>query len=151
VPVSRERWESLDLLDYVLKVWRGDGRVEHVTDDSAERKRFHDRAWLAFEAQGFPVHRVRTWVCVMPPEPGPGWAKGYPHVHQDPTALSLIHYVDPGDVPTPLHILEGDEIVETIVPEENLTVFLPNGVLHGVMRNQGTRKRVAMIATAFRS
>jgi len=149
--IDRERWEPLDLLGYVLNVWRGDGRVEEVKDDTPERKRFAERAWRSFVERDFPVHRVRTWVNVMAPDPGKGWDKGYPHSHADSTALSLIHYIDPGDVPTPLHILEGHDIVETIYPEDNLTVFMPNGVLHGVYKNNGARNRVAMISTAYRS
>src|SRR5688572_28273359 len=91
--IAKERWASLDLLDYVLRVWRGDGRVERVEDDSPERLRFHDRAWQSFEARGFPVKRVRTWVNVMVPDPGDDWDKGYPHTHADSTALTLIHYI----------------------------------------------------------
>lgn len=147
--IHREYWEPLDLLDYALRVWRGDGRVEHVTDDSPERLRFHARAWKSFEGRGFPVKRVRTWVNVMLPTPDLGWDVGYPHVHADSTALTLIHYIDPSDVASPLEVFEGDEIVETIYPEANLTVFVPNGVRHGVRKNNGTRKRVAMIATAY--
>lgn len=86
----------------------------------------------------------------MLPTPGEGWDTGYPHVHADPTALTLIHYIDPGDKPTPLEIFEAGNVTETIYPEESLTVFVPNGVWHGVRKNNGTRNRVAMIATAYR-
>jgi hypothetical protein len=148
--IRREFWEPLDLLGYVLRVWQGRGRVENVKDDSPELARFKTRAHRAFVEAGFPVVSIRTWVNVMLPDPKPGWDVGYPHVHQVDTALTLIHYVDPGDVPAPLHILDdNDNVLETITPEAGLTVFVPNGVRHGVLRNQGTRPRVAMIATAY--
>jgi hypothetical protein len=147
--VVREYWEPQDLLAYVLRVWRGTGRVERVEDDSPERLRFHARAWQAYVEAGFPVARIRTWVNVQVPCDGLGYDPGYPHVHQDERALTLVHYIDPGDVPAPLDILGGDKVIETVTPEANLTVFIPNGVWHAVRRNNGTRPRVAMIATAY--
>lgn len=150
--MDREHWESLDLLAYVQRVWRGDGRVEHVTDDSPERLRFAERARAAFVARDFPVHRIRTWVNVQVPREGDGYDPGYPHSHADPTALTLVHYIDPGDIPAPLDVFDAQaQAIETIYPEANMTVFIPNGVVHGVRKNSGTRNRVAMIATAYRS
>lgn len=142
-------WEPLGLLDYVEQVWKGLGRVERVEDDSPECRRFMDRAHKAFVEAGFPVKRIRTWVNVQVPSPGEGYDPGYPHVHQDERALTLVHYIDPGDVPAPLDILDDGRVVETITPETNMTVFIPNGVWHAVHRNNGTRNRVAMIATAY--
>lgn len=147
--IRREVWEPLDLLEYVLRVWRGDGRVERVDDRSDELERFKTRAWQSFRAAEFPIARIRTWVNVQIPREGEGYDPGYPHVHQNDTALTLIHYIDPGDKPAPLDIIEGQQVVETIYPEANLTVFVPNGVVHGVRKNNGTRNRVAMIATAY--
>lgn len=147
--VRTQTWEPLDLLAYVNCVWKGIGRVEKVDDDSPERRRFVERSHRAFIEIGFPVARIRTWVNVMPPVSGTGYDPGYPHVHQDDRALTLVHYIDPGDAPAPLDILDGDKVVETIIPEPNLTVFIPNGVWHAVHRNNGTRRRVAMIATAY--
>lgn len=142
-------WEPLGLLDYVERVWKGLGRVEKVEDGSPERKRFMDRAHKAFIEAGFPVRRIRTWVNVQAPLPGEGYDPGYPHVHQDERALTLVHYIDPGDAPALLDILVDGKVAETITPEANMTVFIPNGVWHGVRRNNGTRNRVAMIATAY--
>lgn len=150
IPLPVEYWEPLGLLDYVLRTWQGLGRVEQINDDdSPEHIRFRERAWRAFVERGFPIKRLRTWVNVQVPRDGPGYDPGYPHVHQNDAALTLVHYIDPGDAPAALDILDGDTVVETIVPEENLTVFIPNGVWHAVRKNNGTRKRVAMIATAY--
>jgi hypothetical protein len=142
--IRREYWESLGLLEYVKRTWRGDGRVERVGDDSPERARFIARATRAFTDAGFPVARVRTWVNVQIPRDGEGYDPGYPHVHQDTSALTLVHYIDSGDCPAPLDILEGGAVIETVYPEDNMTVFIPNGVWHGVRKNNGTRNRVAM-------
>ncbi len=144
-----EMWEPLGLLAYVERVWKGAGRVEQVSDDTPERARFMDRAWRSFADQGFPIIRIRTWVNVQIPRDEPGYDPGYPHVHQHEQALTLVHYIDPGDKPAPLDILDGDTVLETIVPEANMTVFIPNGIWHAVHKNNGTRKRVAMIATAY--
>lgn len=149
-PIHREYWEPLGLLEYVLGRWKGLGRVEQIDhDDSPEHLRFKDRAYQAFVETGFPIKRVRTWVNVQIPRDGPGYDPGYPHVHQNEAALTLVHYIDPGDVPAALDILDGDRVVEMVVPEANLTVFIPNGIWHAVRKNNGTRKRVAMIATAY--
>lgn len=147
--IRREFWKPLDLLAYVNRVWRGAGRVERVEDDSPERRRFAHRATLAFVQSGFPIARLRTWVNVQIPREGAGYDPGYPHVHQDDTAMTLVHYIDPGDVDSPLDIIDDGQIVETITPEANMTVFIPNGIWHGVRKNNGTRNRVAMIATAY--
>jgi hypothetical protein len=147
--IRREFWEPLDLLEYVLRVWKGHGRVENVKDDSPELERFRARAHQAFVEGGFPVATIRTWVNLQIPREGDGYDPGYPHLHQINTALTLIHYIDPGDVPAPLDIFDGETVVETIYPQANMTVFVPNGVLHGVRKNNGSRNRVAMIATAY--
>ena len=147
--IRREYWEPLGLLDYVTRIWQGQGRVEQAKDDSPELARFRARAAQSFSDAGFQFDRIRTWVNVMIPREGDGYDPGYPHVHHNDSALTLIHYIDPGDKPAPLDIFEGDVVVETIVPEENMTVFVPNGVWHGVRKNNGTRRRVAMIATAY--
>lgn len=148
--VYREFWEPLGLLDYVLRTWKGQGRVEQINEDETpDHIRFRERAWRAFREVGFPICRLRTWVNVQIPREGPGYDPGYPHVHQNERALTLVHYIDPGDVPASLDILDGEKVIETIVPEANLTVFIPNGILHAVRKNNGTRKRVAMIATAY--
>ena len=85
----------------------------------------------------------------MPPTDEAGWDEGYPHRHHDDTALTLVHYIDPGDLPTPLYILEDEMMIEVIYPEKDMSVFIPNGIEHGVRKNNGTRNRVAMIATAY--
>lgn len=148
--LRRETWEPLGLLEYVLRTWKGLGRVEQInSDDSPEHLRFVERCWQSFRDADFPITRLRTWVNVMPPTTATGYDQGYPHVHQHNQALTLVHYIDPGDLPAPLDILDDGKIVETIIPTPNLTVFIPNGIWHAVHRNNGTRSRVAMIATAY--
>lgn len=147
--MRRETWEPLGLLPYVERVWHGVSGVQRVEDESPERKRFIDRAWQAFEEAGFPIRRLRTWINVQVPLVGQGYDPGYPHVHQRDDALTLVHYIDPGDVPALLDILDGGRVTETVTPEANLTVFIPNGIWHAVHKNNGTRNRVGMIATAY--
>ena len=111
--------------------------------------RSKERAHQAFVEAGFPVVSIRTWVNVQVPQEGDGYAPGYPHIHSNERGLTLVHYIDPGDIPAPLDIMVDDAVVETIYPEQNLTVFMPNGMMHGVRKNNGSRNRVAMIATAY--
>lgn len=75
--------------------------------------------------------------------------KGYPHVHANESATTLVLYLDPGDKPAPLDIFDGDDVVETIYPEAGNIVFIRNGIKHGVRKNLGKRPRVALIATAY--
>lgn len=151
-PSFIEFWDSplKDLRRYVVGRWKeGIGRVQEVRDDSPERLAFAEMAKANFEKRGVPVVRLRTWLNVQLPDPGEGYDKGYPHVHADETAVTLVHYIDPGDVPADLHIFDGDEVEHVITPEAGKTVYMPNGVKHGVLKNQGNSPRVAMIATAY--
>lgn len=148
--IHRERWELRhDWLAYVQRIWKGLGRVELVSDDSPERLSFQARARRAFEERGIPARTVKTWVSVQTPEPGEGYAEQYPHTHSPSSGVTLVHYLQPGDVPAPLDIFDGDRVMETIYPEEGLTVFMPNSVLHGVRKNQGMQNRIQLIATAL--
>ena len=61
----------------------------------------------------------------------------------------LIHFIEPGDKPAPLVIFDGDEIVQTVYPEAGLTAFVPDGVSHGAMRNNGTTNRIALMSLAL--
>lgn len=96
-----------------------------------------------------PFSYVKTWVSVQLPEEGDGYASGYPHTHEPPHAWTLVHYLQPGDVPAPLDIFDAGQIVETIYPEPGLTVMFRNDVLHGARKNKGTTARVQLIATAI--
>lgn len=148
--IDREYWELRpDWLDYVKSVWKGNGRVEQIKEQTLESLSFRDRAAQAFEQRGVPIQSIKTWVCVQAPCLGEGYDEGYPHTHEPKHATTLVHYLDPGDQPAPLDIFNGDEVVETIYPEPGLTVFMPNSLLHGVRKNHGTQKRYAMIATAL--
>lgn len=148
--IDREYWEfRQDWLDYVKSVWKGTGRVERINEQTVESLAFRDRAIQAFNARNIPIQSVKTWVNVQVPCEGEGYDKGYPHTHEPKHATTLVHYLDPGDKPAPLDIFDGGEVVETIYPEQGLTVFMPNSLLHGVRKNQGTLNRYAMIATAI--
>jgi len=149
--IDREYWEfHPEWRDYVLSKWEGRGRVEQVKDDSIAP--FRERAKRAFLERNFPLRQIKTWINVMVPKGGDGYDEGYPHVHYPLTGLTLVHYLDTGDKPAPLHILESESgpVSEIIYPENGLTVFMPNDLWHGVLINNGTTKRVAMIATALR-
>lgn len=148
--LDREYWEfRQDWLDYARRMWKGNGRVEKITDDSPERLSFQSRAKQAFESRGIPCETTKTWVNVQVPNDRDGHAEGYPHTHWPQTAFTLVHYLYPGDKPAPLDVFEGNEVIETIYPETGLTVFMPNSLLHGVRNNRGKENRIAMIATAL--
>lgn len=88
---------------------------------------------------------VKTWVSIQRPEDGDGYTKGYPHVHYPLDAMTLVHYLQPGDNPAPLIIGE-----HRVIPEQGLTVFMMNSVEHGVLKNNGTTDRIQLIATAVK-
>ena len=147
--VKTEYWEfKPDWRQYVLERWEGRGRVEQIKDDSLSD--FREAAKQAFIRQGFPVKQVKTWINCMVPEDGEGYSTGYPHVHYPLTGLTLVHYLDTGEGDTTLDIFDGDKVVERVHPEQGLTVFMPNDLKHGVHRNTGSKKRLALIATALR-
>ena len=147
--IYREQWEYRpEWADYVFAKWRGTGRVEQITDDSIGP--FRQKAWDSFEKIGFPIKRIKTWINIMVPDSRTGYDDGYPHVHYPLDGLTLVHYLEPGDSPAPLHIFDNDEVIEIIYPVKGLTVFMPNDLKHGVLRNNGTIERMAMIATALR-
>lgn len=149
--IHKEEWGfNPALLDYVKKTWKGTGRVELVNDGSIERLLFKQKAESSFRALGFPVRQVKTWVSIQKPESGDGYAEQYPHVHYPLDGLTLVHYLQAGDVPANLDIFEGDEVVESVVPVPGLTVFMPNDLLHGARKNNGRIDRIQMIATALR-
>lgn len=150
-PVFKEYWPFKESwLNYVKQEWHDTGRVQLVNDPTLERLEFHDTAWEAFNRRGIDFNYVKTYLSVQIPKTGEGYDDQFPHVHYPLYATTLIHYLQPGDKPAPLDILEGDEVLETIYPEPGLTVFVPNNVLHGVRINQGTIPRIQLIATALK-
>ncbi len=149
--LDRERWEYRpEWLDYVKRVWEGKGRVELKHDDSPERLAFMEKSREAFLSRGIPARTVKTYVSCQVPNIGEGYDEQYPHTHHPAYAVTLVHYLQPGDKPAPLDIFDGDKIIETIYPEQGLTVFIPNSTLHGVRKNQGTENRIQLIATALK-
>ncbi len=148
-----------DLVEMALRAraqWKpGIGRVQEMKDESWLRDEFRKLATQWFTAQGIPTARVRVWLNIQEPDDGPGmYDQGYPHVHADTTATTLVLYLDPGDRPAELHVfdqkpLNGSPWTQEIMPEAGKIVFIPNGVWHGVVKNRGTRDRIALIATAY--
>jgi len=156
-PIFRENWEFNQLwLDYVNDTWKGTGRVERDSSHSTINTEFRQRARQAFEGQGIPTTNIWTYISIQVPKDSAslsvkdGYDDQYPHTHEPATATTLIHYLQPGDKPAPLDIFEDGEVVETIYPEQGLTVFVPNNVSHGVRLNKGTTNRIQMIATALK-
>lgn len=148
--IHKEQWGfNQDWLDYVNRTWIEGGRVQQVKIDTEESESFRQRAHKAFMDQGIPVNHVKTYISVQVPKDGTGYDVGYPHVHYPLKATTLVHYLQPGDKPAPLHIIVDDEVVEEVIPEQGLTVFMPNNVMHGVLLNGGTQNRIQMIATAL--
>ena len=101
----------------------------------------------AFDELGVSFVRLRTWLNLQPPETGSGYSPGYPHVHHDTSATTIVLYLSAD--PSPLDILEDGEVVETIKPELGDMVCIPNGVWHAVHRNLSNENRVAAIVTAY--
>ena len=144
-----EEWSHRpEWLEYAQLIWKGEGRVEELRDGSAQRRAFIDRATRSFTERGVPTVRLRTWVNVMPPDDRDGYDKGYPHVHADETAITLVHYLQVPEGAGELDIFHEDQKY-SIAPTAGSTIYIPNGVLHGVTRNRGKKNRVAFIATAY--
>lgn len=147
-PILKEYWPfHPEWLEYVKRNWNGSGRVQKDYSDGLIE--FRERARMAFEGKRIPVKHVKSFISLQIPKKGEGYDDNYPHVHYPLTATTLIHYLQPGDKPAPLDIFHEDEVVETIYPEQGLTVFVPNHVKHGVRINQGTIPRIQLIATAL--
>jgi len=140
----REEW-----LDFVKRTWVDGGRVQQVKNQIDECLDFKNKAKSSYDSLGIDYKEIKTWVSVQVPKNGKGYDVGYPHIHYPLHGLTLVHYLDPGDKPAQLHIIKNDEVVEEIYPEKGLTVFMPNCLWHGVLKNNGTRDRVQMIATAI--
>lgn len=148
--IHKEYWDfNPDWFDYVERTWVEGGRVQQVKADTRESEEFRARAYSAFIAQDIPVKYVKAYISIQVPKEGEGYDVGYPHIHYPLDATTLVHYLQPGDKPAPLHIIVDGEVVEEIIPEQGLTVFMPNNLYHGVLLNGGTQNRVQMIATAL--
>ena len=132
-----------ELLEYVKTHHRGTHRIHVTKEYHPERELFIQKAEEAFDRFGIERNGIVVNLSIQKPEEGEGYHRDYPHRHL-PT---IIHYLDPSDVPTPLHIFEGDEIQE-VVPRPGMAVFVPDQVLHGVPRHKGTRDRIQIIAVA---
>jgi hypothetical protein len=149
--LHKEYWSfNQHWLDYVIRTWQGRGRVEQIKAETPESIEFRKRAFQSFFEQGVDFRYVKTYLSVQVPKQGEGYDEQYPHTHVPDYATTLVHYLQPGDVPAPLDVFDGDKVIETIYPEPGLTVFIPNSTLHGVRKNQGTTNRIQLIATALR-
>lgn len=147
--LTKEQWGyDPAWLEYVKQAWSGTGRVELVKDDSSCRLEFLEAAEKAFTRNKIPYSYVKTYLSIQVPAEGEGYDEGFPHIHYPLHGTTLIHYLQPGDIPSPLHIFDGDEVVEEIFPEPGLTVFVPHNIYHGVPKNKGTTDRIQLIASA---
>ncbi len=149
--VYKERWElRSEWADFIRDFWKdGAGRVQEVKDDPRVVP-FIEAANASFYRLGVRFLRTRAWVNCQVPVIGDGYDHGFPHIHPQSYAMTAVHYLVPGDKPAPLHIFDGDEVVEEIYPEPGLTVFMPWDCRHGVLKNQGTENRLTLIAAAIR-
>lgn len=146
----KEYWQfDPSWLEYVKSTWAGVGRVELVHDDSAERLAFLAKSAESFDKHGIKYSQIKTYLSVQQPSIGDGYDEGFPHIHHPLSGTSLIHYLQPGDKPAPLHIFDECEVVEEIYPEKGLSVLVPHHIYHGVLRNQGTIDRIQLIASAI--
>ena len=149
--IHKEHWAfNPDWLAYVKQSWKGNGRVEEIHHHSPVSLQFKERAERAFSEYGLTFSRVKTYISIQVPKDGTGYDDGYPHIHYPLDAITLVHYLQPGDVPAPLHIFDGETVIEEVYPEPGLTVFMPNDLKHGVLKNNGTINRIQLIATALR-
>lgn len=149
--IHKEQWGfNPEWLEYVKRTWIDGGRVQMIQDETDESLAFKERSKKAFIDNNIPVKKVKTWVSIQVPKQGEGYDVNYPHIHYPLDATTLVHYLQPGDNPAPLHIIIDDEIVEEVYPEQGLTVFMPNNLMHGVLKNNGTQDRIQLIATALR-
>ena len=149
--VNREHWRFRpSWLEWVNATWIPDrGRVQQQYTGGEVFAEFSHRATRAFKDKGVVVARLKVWVAVQEPEDGSGYSHGYPHVHYPLDATTLVHYLDPGDAATPFDVFDGDRVVESITPEQGLTVMFRNDVRHGVKKNAGKTARRFLIATAL--
>lgn len=149
--VEVEKWRSKKAwLEYVLNFHPGKFRAEVTQDDEPARLDFLKRAQKAFDERGHEYTKILTFTSIQHYAEGEGYDIGYPHRHYPDEGMTMIHYLDPSDDPTPLHIFdkEDGEVIQEIVPEKGLTVFLPHTVWHGVPKHKGTTPRVQFIAMA---
>lgn len=150
--LDKEYWEfHPEWLEYVKRTWEGRGRVEQIKVQTEESRAFRTRARRAFTNRGIPCKHVKTYLSTQVPVEGEGYDEQYPHIHYPLNATTLIHYLQPGDVPAPLDVLESETgvVIETIYPEQGLTVFMPHKIWHGARKNHGTQNRIQLIATAL--
>jgi len=114
--IHSEHWQTpiKQWADYAESVWKGKGRVEEVRDAP---EGFIRRATRSFTDRDIPVVRLRTWVNVMLPDSRDGYDTGYPHVHHDDSAVTLIHYLR-GAGFGQLDIFDRDEVVLSITPKD---------------------------------
>jgi len=137
MPLSlhKEQWPFIpEWRDYAFEKWKSinpHGRVERINDDSI--KFFLDKAEQVFRDKGVKFKYVKTFINVMLPEEGNGYASGYPHVHYPLNGSSFIHYMD--DSETRLNCIVDGEIIETIYPKKGLTVFFPNDLSQGQQKS----------------
>lgn len=132
------------LLDYVKSNFTGGFRVTAVADENPLRLSFKERAANKFDDLGDSYRDITTFLSVQRPEKGDGYGEGYPHAHNP----VIIHYLDPSDDPTPLHVFEKEngKLIDEIIPKSGMAVYVPGWVWHGVPKHKGTTPRIQIIA-----
>ena len=137
-------------LEYVKRFHPGGGRVMRVNDDEPERVAFEQRSAQAFTERNIPFSYIKTYVSIQKPQEGGGYDPGYPHQHSPLSGTTLVHYLDPSDVPTPLHIMDDEKnVIEEIIPKVGMTVYIPHHIWHGVPKHKGSTPRIQLIASAI--
>ena len=138
-------------LEYVLDAHPRNGRVSRTDDDHPARLEFKERARQAFDEKEISYSYIKTYVSIQSPSEGGGYDPGYPHQHSPLSGTSLIHYLQPGDVPAPLHVLDDEKgsVIFEYFPERGMTVFMPHHLWHGVLKNHGKEDRIQIIASAI--
>ena len=134
-------------LEYVERSWPGGARVLRTVDDDPARLSFEAKCAEEFGE----FSQIKTFISVQEPKEGSGYDTGFPHIHAPLDGISLVHYLQTGDNPAPLHIFDGEngKVVEELIPEVGKTVIIPNNVWHGVPLHKGSINRIQMVAIAF--
>ena len=102
-----ERWSfNPNWLEYVERTWTGAGRVEQIKYDTKESLEFKQRARQAFEENLITFKNIKTYLSIQIPKEGDGYDVDYPHIHYPLSATTLVHYLQSGDKPAPLHIFD---------------------------------------------
>lgn len=143
--IYTEEWgENPELLEHIKRTHPGGHRLYQDLDNPPIQQEFKKRAEETFTRLGVEFRDVIVFLSSQAPEEGDGYHRDYPHTHR----AVLIYYLDVSDVPTPLHIFEGNKVIEELVPHNGLMAYVQDHVQHGVPKHKGTTNRIQIIAAA---